>query len=912
MKGEKMKTESHVVLKHLVSFFKIRTAIFIAVMCMFVLSGTAVAVTYTDSAPQSTAGQNFTFTFHPVESSVGMDGTFTVHARGDYTIGYPSAEYLTWNIEGLVSGTGAPAYGTIIHEFKSDDVEWEQSYTISGSTLDTITADSSITIFVDLSSEVNYQINPSLHFVEVELTYESTCLPPDAPNNPDPCDGAADVPIDTYLSWNGGDGGKPGTCVVVPNANTFVEGNRNNGYPFHLVSSMRYQQIYDAAEVGQSGVITEIRLRPDADFGDPFSSANMTVEIFLGYAATSVLAPSGTFANNIGPGYVKVYDGILTLSSNDVGGPPRNFDVIVNVDDIFEYDPANGPLLLDVKLYSSSGSTFFDAVGFGVQTATTRIYSSSVGSPTGTIHFDGSGPPYGLVTMFCFNGAVPKMQSLNKVTSVNVRDPNTYEVDLETGTVVDSAASQEANNKLLDDMGNQTGSKAQFSLCTFQTAAPSDVLIFRPHINTNSRLAGLGYNVTATANAGDLTRANLQGYCALWIDVGVNPSDYASQASEIRDWVSFDGGGLLVVQPSITGANVSVFPPGYEVTIFNTWWPGNENATIVYPSHPMVFGLSNAALSGNFDWVRSQDIGNLWDIIAVDAETPSDIALLAGGFGNGRLAFCTGNFGAISADPGSDQFVVQMVDWLCSGPVAPPCAITYDVYLGTDPCSLELIPECNDICEPNCDPTPGPGDLNECTTYYWQVVAKNRCGTTAGDIWSFKTEGICNQDPNCSFATPSIQELWPPNHRWVDIEILDVNDPDGDPVTITITAVTQDEPPAGKGSGRTFPDGDGIGTSTARLRAERSGEGNGRVYEISFEADDGKGGICSGSVSVCVPHDMGSPDAEGQCDAIDDGQLYDSAASELLRADINRDGIVNMLDMEILTDYWLISYEFYE
>ena len=57
---------------------------------------------------------------------------------------------------------------------------------------------------------------------------------------------------------------------------------------------------------------------------------------------------------------------------------------------------------------------------------------------------------------------------------------------------------------------------------------------------------------------------------------------------------------------------------------------------------------------------------------------------------------------------------------------------------------------------------------------------------------------------------------------------------------------------------------------------------------------------------------MRGKDAAQECEGIDDGQLYDSTASELLRADINRDGVVNMLDMKILTDYWLISYELYE
>jgi hypothetical protein len=134
--------------------------------------------------------------------------------------------------------------------------------------------------------------------------------------------------------------------------------------------------------------------------------------------------------------------------------------------------------------------------------------------------------------------------------------------------------------------------------------------------------------------------------------------------------------------------------------------------------------------------------------------------------------------------------------------------------------------------------------------------------------WSF------NRSPDCSEAQPSVAALWPPNHKFVPIKIIGVTDPDGDPITITIDSIRQDEPVKVKGSGNTTPDGRGVGTDTAEVRAERTGTkkvpGNGRVYHIGFTADDGYGGICSGTVLVCVPHDR----SDGAC--VDDGPLYDS------------------------------------
>lgn len=123
-------------------------------------------------------------------------------------------------------------------------------------------------------------------------------------------------------------------------------------------------------------------------------------------------------------------------------------------------------------------------------------------------------------------------------------------------------------------------------------------------------------------------------------------------------------------------------------------------------------------------------------------------------------------------------------------------------------------------------------------------------------------------------ATPGL--LWPPEHQFIDITVAGVTDPDGDPIVITIDSIFQDEEVigAGSGSGNTAPDGLGVGTSVASVRSERNGNpstpGNGRVYHIGFSADDGQGATCSGTVSVCVPHDQ----SVASCS--DGGPLFDS------------------------------------
>ncbi len=43
------------------------------------------------------------------------------------------------------------------------------------------------------------------------------------------------------------------------------------------------------------------------------------------------------------------------------------------------------------------------------------------------------------------------------------------------------------------------------------------------------------------------------------------------------------------------------------------------------------------------------------------------------------------------------------------------------------------------------------------------------------------------------------------------------------------------------------------------FRSERDGNGDGRVYRIAFTVSDGRGGSCSGTVTVGVPHDQSGP-----------------------------------------------------
>lgn len=135
---------------------------------------------------------------------------------------------------------------------------------------------------------------------------------------------------------------------------------------------------------------------------------------------------------------------------------------------------------------------------------------------------------------------------------------------------------------------------------------------------------------------------------------------------------------------------------------------------------------------------------------------------------------------------------------------------------------------------------------------------------------------IPNAAPDCSQAVASPALVRSAGKKFQPISIGGVADPEGEPVSVVVTSIRQDEP-IGKARGipETCPDGAGIGTDTALVRAERIGTpanpGDGRVYQINFEATDDLGAACQGSVTVCVPHDASSP-----TECVDQGALIDS------------------------------------
>lgn len=111
--------------------------------------------------------------------------------------------------------------------------------------------------------------------------------------------------------------------------------------------------------------------------------------------------------------------------------------------------------------------------------------------------------------------------------------------------------------------------------------------------------------------------------------------------------------------------------------------------------------------------------------------------------------------------------------------------------------------------------------------------------------------------------TASHRLLWPPNHQMVDVTVMaNAWDASDGSLTYDVT-IESSEPPEFDGSGNFEPDHDVVSIDPATgeihvlLRAERSGQGDGRVYTILVTATDASGNASTASFEVKAPHDKG-------------------------------------------------------
>jgi hypothetical protein len=146
----------------------------------------------------------------------------------------------------------------------------------------------------------------------------------------------------------------------------------------------------------------------------------------------------------------------------------------------------------------------------------------------------------------------------------------------------------------------------------------------------------------------------------------------------------------------------------------------------------------------------------------------------------------------------------------------------------------------------------------------------DECGTSAFKV---STVTVTDTMPPAVTCHVAANTLWPPNHEFVDVGfVYSAGDVCATQPLAVAIAVTSDEHPSqelGAGGPVHCADAEVGPDGSVRLRAERSGNGDGRVYRITVTATDSCGNATACSAEVRVPH---NPKAV----AVDSGQVYNA------------------------------------
>jgi hypothetical protein len=178
-----------------------------------------------------------------------------------------------------------------------------------------------------------------------------------------------------------------GLTLVVPKT---AEGTHQPHGASTFRDAWRYQHVYGSVEFPQQPIlIRELRYRPDATLGGPFTTIVANIQFNLSTTTRNPDALSSTLAQNVGPDDTLVFQGSLPLSSRFVGpaAGPKAFDIIVPLSQPFLYDPARGNLVVDIRNFS--GSTAGLVGGQAGPDVAGRVMATVVTAPTGVVD---SGP----------------------------------------------------------------------------------------------------------------------------------------------------------------------------------------------------------------------------------------------------------------------------------------------------------------------------------------------------------------------------------------------------------------------------------------------------------------------------------------------------------------------------------------
>jgi len=206
--------------------------------------------------------------------------------------------------------------------------------------------------------------------------------------------------------------------------------------------------------------------------------------------------------------------------------------------------------------------------------------------------------------------------------------------------------------------------------------------------------------------------------------------------------------------------------------------------------------------------------------------------------------------------------------------ISCPADITVNAPVGTCSAVVNFTVSGSDNCgAPTIVSSPASGSAFPVGTTTVTATATDAAGNTKSCTFNVTVKDVT---PPVITLNGQTITLWPPNHQYETIQVSDLVasasdlcDSSVNLSSVVIAMVTSDEPENSPGDGNTLNDiVIAANCKSVQLRSERKGNGDGRVYTITFKVTDSSGNSSTVTATVTVPKSQnGSP-------AVDSGVQY--------------------------------------
>jgi hypothetical protein len=140
------------------------------------------------------------------------------------------------------------------------------------------------------------------------------------------------------------------TRRVLPPSHATAEGSGSTQVPFGRSVPMRVQAAYDGSMFAAPVVISAVAWRVDG--GQTVAAKRVELEVRLSTMPRSIVDVQPAFAANTGADEIVAFDrALVDLPPQGPGQQPNPFAVRIPLTRAFAYDPARGPLLVDLIVH---------------------------------------------------------------------------------------------------------------------------------------------------------------------------------------------------------------------------------------------------------------------------------------------------------------------------------------------------------------------------------------------------------------------------------------------------------------------------------------------------------------------------------------------------------------------------------